>query len=372
MTDGAQMMSGWLINDLLKGVKTDPFWEGYLGQLNTGGPLPFSIHLAVMVEPYLRFILDGSKTVESRFSVHRIAPYERVEIGDVILLKRTGGPIVGICQVSQRWFYKLDPHSWQTIKQNFTQALCAQDPSFWKQRKSASFATLMRVKHVRSISPITISKRDRRGWVIVHSSESELPLWSRGASNTVVIGFSGAIGSGKSTVSKGVADVLGAPRASFGDYVRSVAQQRGLKKSREVLQDIGESLVREDLEAFCKAVIAQSGWNGNGPLVIEGIRHLKVANALRHMISPVRFLLVFINADEQVREVRLQQRAYNKGESLRQADSHSTEKDVHTLIPKMADVIVDGTRPVDALVKEILEIAKPTYNLNEKLSDSRM
>jgi hypothetical protein len=128
-----------------------------------------------MVEPFLTFLLEGTKTVESRFSANRCAPYDRVEKGDVILLKKSGGPVVGLCMVTYRWFYRLDASSWQTIRNEFTQALCAQDPHFWQDRCRASYATLMRVRHVRTITPINFEKRDRRGWVVLRDSYAEQP-----------------------------------------------------------------------------------------------------------------------------------------------------------------------------------------------------
>jgi len=64
------------------------------------------IHLAVLVEPYLSLILDGKKTIESRFSINRHAPFEQVQRGDVLILKRSSGPIEGLCTVSDAWFYR--------------------------------------------------------------------------------------------------------------------------------------------------------------------------------------------------------------------------------------------------------------------------
>jgi hypothetical protein len=152
---------------LKEAVRGDPFWEQYLSRTTESSTSPFGLHLAVFVEPYLQYLLDGRKTVESRFSVHRIAPYQSAGIGDIILLKRTGGPIVGLCRVISVWFYRLDPTTWASIRRTFTEALCAQDPTFWHQRASASFASLMRVSNVRTIQPIYHPKRDRRGWVIL-------------------------------------------------------------------------------------------------------------------------------------------------------------------------------------------------------------
>jgi hypothetical protein len=156
-----------LIAELVAAVQGDTFWEPRLAPLAQGTPPAFAIHLGVFVEPYLQYILDGLKTVESRFSTRRLAPYQHVDPGDLLLLKQASGPIVGLCHVAQVWFYRLDPQSWQTIRASYAEALCAQDPGFWAARAHASFATLMRIQHVQAIPPITYQKRDRRGWVVL-------------------------------------------------------------------------------------------------------------------------------------------------------------------------------------------------------------
>lgn len=40
---------------------------------------PDKIHMALMVEPYLSYILSGEKTIESRFSMKKISPWHRVQ-----------------------------------------------------------------------------------------------------------------------------------------------------------------------------------------------------------------------------------------------------------------------------------------------------
>jgi hypothetical protein len=167
-----------LIADLSKVVQGDPFWESYIGESPSVAACRYSLHLAVMIEPYLRFVLDGSKTVESRFSVNRCAPYDRVKKGDVVLFKKPGGPIVGLSRVAETWFYRLDPDSWRDIKDEFSSALAVQDASFWEQRQKASFASLMLLRDVRPIDPVSFEKRDRRGWVVLNQPgpNSSLPL----------------------------------------------------------------------------------------------------------------------------------------------------------------------------------------------------
>ena len=129
----------------------------------------FGIHLAIFIEPYLEYIIKGKKTVESRFSVNRIAPFRKIFKGDLILLKKSSGPIVGFCFVKDVWFYQLKPSTWKDIKNNFESALCAQDPQFWESRKHASYATLIKLGKFNSLSPIKFRKQDRRGWVVLKS-----------------------------------------------------------------------------------------------------------------------------------------------------------------------------------------------------------
>jgi hypothetical protein len=133
----------------------------------------------VFVDPFLDFIIDGTKTVESRFSATRCAPYRAVEPGDLVLLKRSAGPIVGLAEVSEVWYYKLDSGAWETIRRRFGPLLRVDDPSFWDRRASSCFATLMRLDRVETISPLGCGKRDRRGWVVLDRLESEGPLFSQ-------------------------------------------------------------------------------------------------------------------------------------------------------------------------------------------------
>jgi len=303
-----------LVDEVQAVMQGDPFWEGYLTQSLSQSSVPFALHLAILVEPYLQFILDGRKTVESRFSARRRAPYESVRGGDVVLLKRSGGPLVGISQVADVWFYRLDPKSWKAIRAEFTAALCAQEPAFWKQRRHASFATLMRLQHVRPIPPIACAKRDRRGWVILQSPADQLPLWE--ATNPIVLAFAGRIASGKSTLSMNVARALSWPYVSFGNYVRQVAWSKGLVCSRQVLQNIGATLIDQGWDRFCRAVLSQVDWDPGQPLVIDGIRHVEAIDMLRQLVAPSKLLLVFVAVSELERKGRLRQRGLTKDESF--------------------------------------------------------
>lgn len=165
-----------LADALLLATQRSVFWKSYLNQILTQRETPFSLHLGIFVEPYLQYVLDGMKTVESRFSTRRCAPYNQVYKGDVVLLKKSSGPIVGLCKVSNAWSYQLEKGSWREIRKEYALDLCAQDPKFWAERKDANFVTLMRISNVLTIDPIKFEKRDRRGWVVLQSAAQQLSL----------------------------------------------------------------------------------------------------------------------------------------------------------------------------------------------------
>ena len=166
-----------VLTELFTRLHGDPFWEHLVEGLIGQGSARFSTHLGVFVEPYLGFVLDGKKPIDSRFSINQCAPYKSISKGDVVLLKESGGPIVGICMVSNVWFYELDPDSWRTIRSDFAALLCATEASFWEAREHASFATLIRLKNVRSVSPIPCHKKDRRGWVVIQTPDHQEALF---------------------------------------------------------------------------------------------------------------------------------------------------------------------------------------------------
>jgi hypothetical protein len=159
-------LAKFIKDNVLSDIK-DSFWDRRLRQILLDDSGPYAVHLAIFVEPYLQFVLEGRKTIESRFNSRRCAPYQQVQVGDIVFLKRSSGPIVGLCEVAGVWFYRLDPHSLETIRREFAEALCAQDPNFWQNRQHASYATLMRIQNICQIAPVNFSKRDRRGWVLL-------------------------------------------------------------------------------------------------------------------------------------------------------------------------------------------------------------
>lgn len=145
-------------------MASDCYWSEKLRQPREQAN--WSLHVAIFQEPFLRWVLEKRKTVESRFSQKQVAPFGEVQEGDVIALKRVGGPIVGVCAVNATWSYRLDSQSWAFVREHFAPLICAYDDDFWEARKDARFATLVSMDKVRAIPDIPYPKTDRRGWVV--------------------------------------------------------------------------------------------------------------------------------------------------------------------------------------------------------------
>lgn len=126
-------------------------------------------HLAIFDRRTVEKILSGEKTCELRVSKRRIPPFGLVRSGDTVLVKISGGKLVGQFQVGEVIFIQSPKRKriiW--LKQIFRKNLCL-PPDFWREREDARYFTLMEiVSFSRFLTPPTIlKKKDRRGWVIL-------------------------------------------------------------------------------------------------------------------------------------------------------------------------------------------------------------
>jgi dephospho-CoA kinase len=162
--------------------------------------------------------------------------------------------------------------------------------------------------------------------------------------------LSGAPGSGKTTIAKAVAAHTGLQCGSFGDYVRARAREQGLSTERASLQRLGQSLVDQSPQDFCKATLDWLGWAPPGGLILEGLRHVSVYDALRALVRPTRVSLVFVEVDKGVQRARLEAR---DGEDLSEAmATDPTEREV-SLLRHRADLVVSSRETSDSAVAAI-------------------
>lgn len=131
----------------------------------------FGVHVAIFSEPYLTLLLNGTKKIESRFSINKISPYGKIHKGDVVLVKRGGGPVVGIFLAGEVvCFSGLNVKKLKAIEDQYSEAICSSvDPLFWKSRENSKFASLIKVSLVKEVNPFIINKSDRTAWSTVQN-----------------------------------------------------------------------------------------------------------------------------------------------------------------------------------------------------------
>jgi dephospho-CoA kinase len=169
--------------------------------------------------------------------------------------------------------------------------------------------------------------------------------------NPQVVCVAGGIGSGKTELSKALVARLGWRRAAFGDFVRSVARARALGDGREVLQQLGEALLKQDAEGFCRSVLADTKWKQGEALVLEGIRHAEVLELIRRIVAPTPVTFIYLSVPDAVRADRLAGRTSDDAAQLEKLDQHSTEVQVKSF-DQLADLTLDGEATLDSWTEQ--------------------
>jgi dephospho-CoA kinase len=174
-------------------------------------------------------------------------------------------------------------------------------------------------------------------------------------SSMVVLGFAAPIKGGKTAISTIVAQKLGAPWVSFGGYVRRLAQDRKLEITREGLQDLEDELIRQDVRAFCLNVLKQQPCRPGIPLVIDGVRHIEVLNALAEILAPTPAYLIYVKVDRATQARRLEHDELRHNKPLAELEQHPTELQVRSMLPDRASLILDGTRPLEESAQRVID-----------------
>lgn len=156
-----------IMNELRTATQSYPEWADYAALLDDEN---VGIHIAVMLEPFFSYLLDGKKTIESRFSKNAVAPYGKIAEGDLVFLK--AGPVAGVFRASKVESITLRGDALDRLRVAKAKAICAEDDDFWAARADKRYATLIGVTDVRALPPVTIPKRDMRGWVVLNVGAS--------------------------------------------------------------------------------------------------------------------------------------------------------------------------------------------------------
>ncbi|OGD62382.1 hypothetical protein A2215_03010 [Candidatus Berkelbacteria bacterium RIFOXYA2_FULL_43_10] len=125
-------------------------------------------HLAIFIGDTAELILKGKKRIDLRISQKKIIPYHTISVGDEILLKKSGGDIVGKARASKVIFYdSFAKKDLEKIKNEYGKYILMSD-DFWEVKSSGKYLTMIFLEAVeRFVAPIKFRKKDLRSWVIV-------------------------------------------------------------------------------------------------------------------------------------------------------------------------------------------------------------
>lgn len=131
-------------------------------------------HLAIFSQNAALQIFSGEKTIESRFSIKKIAPFGQIAVGDLVYIKPSGKDILGQFRVKKVISFEgIDSQDWQVIKEKYGKYLSLgskkEDDEFFRAHKGAKFGTIIFIGQVDKFitSPIKIKKNDQRGWMVL-------------------------------------------------------------------------------------------------------------------------------------------------------------------------------------------------------------
>lgn len=138
-------------------------------------------HLAILSPGWIELILDGSKTIKSRFTKVRCAPFRKVHEGDSVYLKESGGLVKGMFTVAEVETYEhltdaqICDLFYKEYREQIFSSLSAsmrRPPDKWL---TAKHATLIHISDpVAFDKPFPFPKRDPRVWVVL-----DAPLFDR-------------------------------------------------------------------------------------------------------------------------------------------------------------------------------------------------
>ncbi len=129
-------------------------------------------HLVILKKPYLDTIVDGKKTIESRFMMTKKEPFGQIMPGDKLFLKESSGPVLATAAAEKvESFENLSVEKMSKIKEKYNDRILGPD-EYWQSKADCRYGVLIWLADVRQIEPVRIEKKDWRAWVVLSSKKN--------------------------------------------------------------------------------------------------------------------------------------------------------------------------------------------------------
>lgn len=151
-----------LYNDILEELKQQLNDATYQRIKNS------KMHLGIFSQPFLKLMLDGKKTIDSRFSKNKIAPFDKISKYDVVIVKESSKKIVALFTVKEVLQFTMKDTSLQSLKEKYNSKILA-DNEFWNNKeKTSNYATLIKIEELIKLKPFAINKVGMQSWIVLN------------------------------------------------------------------------------------------------------------------------------------------------------------------------------------------------------------
>ena len=124
-------------------------------------------HIAILRQPFFDMVLSGEKTIESRWSMNKVAPYGKVSVGDEILLKETGKDVTAVATAEKVLFFKLTPEIVEEIRLHYGKQIGTDKFEDWEATLHKRYCTLIWLSNVKNVAPIKVKRSNGAGWLLM-------------------------------------------------------------------------------------------------------------------------------------------------------------------------------------------------------------
>ncbi|MBW3004549.1 ASCH domain-containing protein [Candidatus Woesearchaeota archaeon] len=126
-------------------------------------------HLAILSKKWklLDLILNGQKTIESRWYQTRRTPWDNIKKGDTIFLKNSGEPVTAKAEVSKVLQFDLKQTTPEQILKIYGKRICINSS---KGLENKNYCILIFLKNPKRIPPFNINKSgygNMSAWITV-------------------------------------------------------------------------------------------------------------------------------------------------------------------------------------------------------------
>ena len=308
------------------------------------------IHIAIVDKATIDNIMQNKKTIESRFSKNKITPYNTIENGETVYLKKSGGYISAKFVSKNIMVFKdLSNDKIKELKNTFNDKIAAKD-NYWNSKLGAHYGTLIEISDPQPLIPFKIIKKNRSGWM-------SYDIRNNAINEPIIIGLSGAIASGKSIISAKLAEILGGAKYTFSDMLKNEMKKRNLEINRENMQHFSSGFIRElGYPGFTEALLKELKPDSPKVIIIDGIRHIGVLDYLSSKYS--HFISIYVEADFDTRYERyIQKNNTNKQQfmAICSRDTESEIKDIKILSNIHINNNVDDLHLISKTCEDIAE-----------------